>query len=218
MPPEARRTLLVQFAKSPVRGGVKSRMVPHLSPDQALALHCELVRWTTRRLVESALGPVQVAVAGDMAHAVFVEAVALGAGEVVPQSGADLGERMYRALAAGLRKFDKVLLVGSDCPGLDRAYLHAAQSALDGAEVVLGPAVDGGYVLIGAKSISPTVFCRIDWGTSSVFRQTTERLDEAGVSWLSVAARRDIDRPEDLPYWQAVRAERGACSRRSGRV
>ena len=207
MPAESGNTLLIQFAKAPERGRVKSRMLPDLSPDQALDLHCELVLWTTRQLVTSGLGTVQLAVAGDTDHPLFDNCVALGAAQVVAQVGEDLGERMYQALQLGLQSFEKVLLVGSDCPRLDRDYLAQALDALENVEVVLGPASDGGYVLIGATVIGSTVFEGIDWGTSSVFSQTTRRLDAAQISWSDLPARQDIDRPDDLPHWEAVKKE-----------
>ena len=98
--------------------------------------------------------------------------------------------------------------MGSDCPGLDRAYLADAVAALGRVQVVLGPAADGGYVLIGASEITPDVFRNIEWGTASVYRQTTERLEGQGLSWAALPVRRDIDRPADLPHWEAIR-ERG---------
>ena len=201
-------TLLVQFAKSPVRGQVKSRMIPHLTADEALALHCDLVRWTTRNLVNAQLGPVHVAVAGDTSHSLFETCRALGAAGVTQQSGNGLGERMYRALRAGLARFDAVVLVGSDCPGLDRAYLAEAVASLARVKVVLGPAVDGGYVLIGATEITPEIFREVNWGSSSVFQQTTGRLSEMGIKWAELSMQRDVDQPEDLPHWEAIR-ERG---------
>jgi rSAM/selenodomain-associated transferase 1 len=205
MPPEAGKTLLVQFAKAPVPGEVKSRMIPHLTPDEAMALYCDLVRWTSRNLVNARLGPVQLAVAGDTSDALFDGCRLLGVAGVVQQSGEGLGERMYRALRAGLETYEAVVLVGSDCPGLDRAYLAEAVASLARVQVVLGPAFDGGYVLIGATKITPEIFRGIDWGSSSVFRQTTGRLAEAGIDWAALPKQRDVDRPEDLPHWEAMR-------------
>ena len=101
-----------------------------------------------------------------------------------------------------------MILVGSDCPGLDRRYLAAAAQALSQVEIVLGPAIDGGYVLIGATEIIPEVFRDIDWGSSAVYQQTVARLKEEGVPWAALSVMRDIDRPQDLPYWEALR--RGA--------
>lgn len=205
MPADNVDTLFIQFARSPVRGEVKTRMIPHLSASQAMSLHCELVRWTACKLVSANLGTVQLAVAGDCCHSLFDECRAMGVAEVIPQVGDGLGERMYRALQHGLESYASVVLVGSDCPGLDAGYLARAVSALGRARVVLGPAVDGGYVLIGATEISADVFTNIDWGSASVYRQTVARLEDQDITWSALAEKRDIDRPEDLPHWEAMR-------------
>ncbi len=122
-------------------GAVKTRMIPHLSPQEACALHSELVLWTAATLVGAALGPVELAVAGDGRNTPCLNAVGgWGWRCLQGQQGGDLGERMYNALADGLDRFERVVLVGSDCPGIDADYLARAAAALDRADVVLGPA------------------------------------------------------------------------------
>jgi rSAM/selenodomain-associated transferase 1 len=211
MPPDSVATLLIQFARSPVVGTVKTRMQPALTARQACELHCELVRWTSRTLVDAQLGRVRLAVAGDTSDPLFGDCRALGVHEITPQAGEDLGERMLRALAEALQSFDRVLLVGSDCPGMDRAYLAQALDALDQAPLVLGPAADGGYVLVGARGERPPreMFSGIDWGTSRVYAQTLDRLRQSGCVWRELPVKADIDRPEDLDVWEKLR-EQGA--------
>ena len=94
---------------------------------------------------------------------------------------------MYNAIADGLSRYDQVVLVGSDCPALDGAYLRQALLALEDAPLVLGPAEDGGYVLMGARAISPEVFRDISWGTEQVYSQTCDRLRRAGLAWGELA-------------------------------
>jgi rSAM/selenodomain-associated transferase 1 len=195
--------LIIQFAREPVVGAVKTRMIPHLSPEEACALHSELVLRTAATLVGAALGPVELWVAGDDQHTLFERCRCLGVACLQGQQGRDLGERMYRALADGLDRFERVLLVGSDCPGMDRDYLARAVAALDRADVVLGPAMDGGYVLIGARRVEAEVFEGVAWGTSAVFAETTQRLRGLGLRWAELPPLRDIDRPEDLALWAA---------------
>ena len=197
--------LLIQFAREPVAGAVKTRMFPRLTPQQALELHCELVLRTTGTLAGAGLGPVEVAVAGSSNHALFEDCRALGVSRLGDQWGGDLGERMYNALAAGLQRFERVLLVGSDCPGIDSAYLEQALDGLDQADLVLGPATDGGYVLIGAKRISRELFDGVSWGSSTVLAETVHRLRRMSWSWVTLPPLADIDRPEDLAAWEAVR-------------
>jgi rSAM/selenodomain-associated transferase 1 len=203
--------LLLQFAREPVAGRVKRRMIPHLTPRQALDLHCELVLWTCARLTQAHLGAVELAVAGNPDHPLFRRCLELGAGAVRRQRGADLGERMHRAIGEALACYPRVILVGSDCPGLDRSYLAAALAALERVPVVLGPAEDGGYVLIGARQIRRELFEGICWGGDTVLSATRSRLQKLGWAWRELPALADVDRPGDLPAWEALRAAwRGA--------
>ena len=156
--------------------------------------------------LSSDLGEVQLQVAGNPDAAVFRQCSELGVARVCRQSGADLGERMYLALRDGLATHRKVLLLGSDCPFIDKAYLGAAIEALDEAPVVLGPATDGGYVLIGAKRVDPALFKGVSWGGAEVYAQTLAALGRLGWRHVELATLSDIDRPEDLPLWQACRA------------
>ena len=205
MAPVAEQVLLQQFARAPEPGRVKTRMLPQLSPLEASALHEELVRWTCETLLDSTLGAVELWVAGDPAHALFRECAALGQLTLRRQAGADLGLRMRHALNDGLARADRVVLVGSDCPGLTGRYLREALTALDDADLVLGPALDGGYVLIGARQAVDAVFVDIGWGSSRVLAETLERALTAGISVRQLQALQDIDRPEDLPHWQTLR-------------
>ena len=196
--------LLIQFAREPVPGQVKTRMLPELSPEQACELHRELVYWTARVLTHSHLGRVELSVSGNTRSPLFGQCEALGVKAVNRQSGKDLGERMFNALAEGLTRFKKVLLVGSDSPQLDRDYLQSAIAALELHEVVLGPAQDGGYVLIGVRELDVRWFEAVDWGTSTVYADTVARLELTGANWQHLSMLQDIDRPEDLPLWRAI--------------
>lgn len=197
--------LLIQFARSPREGEVKTRLIPHLGAAGACELHCELTRWTCGQLLASELGPVELAVAGGIDHPLFDNCRAQGVNRIYAQQGADLGQRMYHALHAGLARAACVILVGSDCPGIDPEYLQQAVLALCSASVVLGPAADGGYVLIGARRISEAVFSGIPWGTELVFAKTVQALDAARLDWVALPVLTDIDRPSDLPVWDALR-------------
>lgn len=177
-------------------------MVPFLSEEDACELHCQLVLWTCSQLLHSKAAEVELSVAGAATHPLFDECLALGVARITPQQGDDLGQRMYRALVAALQQHESVLLVGSDCPGIDSVYIEAAFAALKESDVVLGPATDGGYVLIGAKRINAGIFEDINWGTEQVFEQTVESLRKTGLSWACLPTLSDIDRPEDLPVWE----------------
>jgi rSAM/selenodomain-associated transferase 1 len=195
--------LLIQFAKSPVPGQVKTRMFPTLSAIESCALHEELVLWTCSQL--NAVGAVELWVSGGLEHPLFATCKRHGVSAVRQQIGDNLGGRMYNALADGLSRYQQVILVGSDCPFIDAEYLQMARRALDSHSVVLGPADDGGYVLIGAREHSPAVFTGVEWGQSSVFAQTVELLMRQNIDWISLESLPDIDRPEDLPKWNALK-------------
>ena len=199
-------TLLIQFARAPVVGAVKTRMTPHLSPEQACALHSELVLWTCRTLVDSGYGSVELAVTGATDHPLFQRCRGYGVTAVTRQWGEGLGERMFNALAAGLARHDRVVLVGSDCPSIDRSYLAAALAALERQTLVLGPAEDGGYVLVGARAIRPEMFEGIPWGTDRVYAETARRLRQLNRTWAALPPLADIDRPEDLAIWRALQS------------
>ena len=201
--------LLIQFAREPLPGKVKTRMLPALTPEQACELHRELVIWTAKVLGTAGLGRVELAVAGDTASPLFRECESLGVQAVRTQQGADLGERMYNALADGLLSHSKVILIGSDCPQIDRDYLLSAIDGLDNSNVVLGPATDGGYVLIGVRQVDKRWFEAVEWGTASVYADTAARLALTGAIWQPLAELQDIDRPEDLALWRALVEQAG---------
>jgi hypothetical protein len=183
-------------------------MMPDLTPQQACELHCELVLWTSATLAGSGLGEVQLCVAGDADHPLFVQCRELGVCRVSQQRGADLGERMYRAIQNGLQHYAKVILVGSDCPAIEGAYLEQALSALDAAPLVLGPAQDGGYVLIGAREIHRELFEEIPWGTEQVYGKTIGSIRKLDLSWAELPVLADVDRPQDLAAWKILRDRR----------
>jgi len=124
------------------------------------------------------------------------------------QADGDLGARlqavMKRAFADGAAR---CLAVGSDCPGMTADHLRLALAALDAADLVLGPATDGGYWLIGLRASAapralPALFEAVSWGSANVLRQTEERATAAGLATVLLEPLADIDRPEDLPEWR----------------
>jgi rSAM/selenodomain-associated transferase 1 len=190
--------LLQQFARSPVLGQVKTRLAPTLGEEGALALHQRLVFHCCNTLLESRLAPVQLWVAGNPDHSLFKDCIELGVEGVYRQCEGDLGARMAQALGQALHSHQSVILVGSDIPGLDTHYLAAAVEALQNHDAVLGPATDGGYVLIGLKQFPAHLMKDIDWGSDRVLAQTEQRLEQLGWRWQRLSPLPDIDRPEDL--------------------
>ena len=117
------------------------------------------------------------------------------------QEGADLGAKMSRTIELTLQREDAnaAVVIGTDCPALTADYLQKALDALSsGVDVVLGPAEDGGYVLIGMGQPHSTLFSTIDWGTDRVMAQTLEAIGACGLSYQLLDTLWDVDRPEDL--------------------
>lgn len=191
--PDAR---LLIFAKAPVAGQVKTRLLPVLSAEQAAALHRQLVAHSVATLLASRLAPVVLYVSDDDDFW-----STLGDGfEVQKQCGGDLGERMHQAISDQLALTNKVVLIGSDCPFITADYLSQALAELSSPrpKLVLGPAADGGYVLIAANAITAQVFCSVNWGSEHVLVQTLAQIIQLGWQYCCLPELNDIDRPEDL--------------------
>ncbi|WOJ94338.1 TIGR04282 family arsenosugar biosynthesis glycosyltransferase [Congregibacter variabilis] len=194
--------LLQQFARYPEPGKVKTRLQTALTARDACAVHEELLLHTANTLVACGFGPAELWLDRLDEHLTLSAALSLGMSGVYLQQGADLGERMYAALAQGLTRAQAVVLVGSDCPVLSRDYLAAAFKALESTQVVLGPAEDGGFVLIACTSVREGMFDDISWGGAQVLDETQQRLKKANLSHALLDVLYDIDTPADLQRWR----------------
>lgn len=111
----------------------------------------------------------------------------------------DLGMRITTAIAQGLALYDRVLVIGSDCPDIDEAMLDQACAALSSHDVAIGPAADGGFYLLGVKTWNDLWFEAVEWGSDSVFEQIKSNISKTAHSIVSLPVLRDIDTMED---WQ----------------
>lgn len=179
--------MIIVFARPPVPGEAKTRLVPRLGALRAARLHARLTLQALRTARAANCGPVELHVARR--HSLFRGAVL--------QRGRDLGERMRRAVEAALRRHRFVILIGSDCPALTPSDLRRAARWLRGGdEVVVAPAEDGGYALIALRRSRKEFFENIGWGGPQVYAQTVGKL--AGHRWRALRTVWDVDRPEDL--------------------
>jgi len=196
-------TGLVQvFARAPVPGQAKTRLIPALGADGAASLHAALVRDTLALLVGHVPCAVELWCAPDTAHPCFASCETDFGVALRTQADGDLGARMQHALCDGLSRHPWVLLVGCDCPELQPDDIHAAAAELQaGRDAVLGPAADGGYYLIGLSRPMPYLFDAMPWGSDRVMALTAGRLAAAGADWHAIATRRDLDRPADLLHF-----------------
>lgn len=179
------------FARYPVPGKTKTRLIPAIGKAAAAALHRRLVEHTVAAVQASGL-PYELRMTGAS-----LDDFAAWLGRDVPlvvQGDGDLGERLARVPAP-------VILIGSDCPDLTPAHLRRAAQALDDSAAVLGPAADGGYWLLGLARQLPHCFTEISWSTDAVARQTRKRLVDEEITPVELEILHDCDRPEDLARW-----------------
>lgn len=196
-------TILV-FARAPVPGQVKTRLIPALGAEGAARLHRELLRHTLQQAAAAGSDRLELWITGDDGAGELARlAASVGAG-LRRQGAGDLGARMAAALADAVEHGGPALIVGSDCPWLDTAALTEARSALASCDAVLGPAADGGYVLLGLHRVERTLFTDVPWGTDRVLALTRERLAGLGWNWRELETRSDIDRPADLALLRAL--------------
>ena len=193
--------LLIQFARLPRVGQVKTRLIPALGEEGACELHSELMQHCCRQLLAARLGPVELWLDKPPGDEPGVAACRHMGASIRLQAGRDLGERMYHALEDGLSRYRRVILVGSDCPGIDSDYLRRAEQALANNQLVLGPATDGGYVLIGALLVDQNVFREVEWGGDAVLAKSRANIADLGWDLGILPELADIDRPEDLALW-----------------
>ena len=192
------RERLVVFARAPYLGRVKTRLTPPLTQQQALDLHRALVEDTLERLarfrrpglehwlyLSEPSSPEQLDVAPTWSSAL--------------QTGDDLGARMEGAFRQAYEDGrERVVIVGSDSPTLPLDYLDQAYQALAAHDVVLGPAEDGGYYLVGSSRFVPELLRGITWGSSRVLEQSTEALSRASRSFHLLSSWYDVDTADDL--------------------
>jgi len=190
---------LVLFARDPVPGKVKTRLGPLLDAETICNLYTRFLDDSLDKLrrVNEADGFVGVYPALETGY--FNHPGDLASVSVFVQQGEDLGERMRNAFVEGFaRGYRRVVIVGSDSPSLPVEYIRMAfRSEKD---VVLGPATDGGYYLIGMKGRMVEVFDGIEWGGDRVLSDTLVRIKAAGVGIEALPVWYDVDRPEDLKF------------------
>ncbi len=187
------RVVLMIFTRYPVPGKAKTRLIPQLGAAAAADLQKQMTEYTLAQALGTGC-PVQICYTGGSVEQMRQW---LGPQHIyVEQGEGDLGERLKAAFSqAFARQADKVLVLGCDCPDNRTANIADAIRRLDTTSCVLGPAVDGGYYLLGLNRFNPDLFHDIDWGTASVLSQTLERVNDYQL--LPVLA--DVDEVEDIP-------------------
>lgn len=200
---------IIQFAKSPVLGQVKTRLQTQLSAEEALAVHCELTQLTFNTLLETDVDLIRLQVSGPIQDPFFDFVRHNIRAELQPQVEGNLGTKMCSALNQALQTSQAAVLVGSDCPVLSVALFEKAFEALlsnkEHSDFVFSPAEDGGYVLIGSKVTVPdNLFSGVEWGSEQALRQSLACIKKIGLTATILTTLWDIDHPADLARWRAL--------------
>lgn len=191
-------TALLIFAKAPVKGEVNTRLIPHIGVDKATQLQEELVDSRLKIFIEADMCHVQLWCTPDYDSDFFKEHKKKYNVDLYNQEGNDLGSRMSFAIKQSLETFKHVILIGTDAPALGVSQVEEAINVLNsGDEIVLVPAEDGGYVLIGMNNHHSEIFLTVPWGTDRVLRKTRGNIIALGMKYHELDECWDIDRPED---------------------
>jgi uncharacterized protein len=198
------RTHVIVFTRYPEAGKTKTRLATELGADGAAELQRGMAEHAIGRVRELAkTRPISIEVRYQGGSMSLMKQW-LGADVLYrEQDGDDLGERMLGAFVEAFRDgADLVLLVGTDCPGITAQSLERGFQELERNDLILGPAADGGYYLIGLKEVYPELFSKIPWGTEKVLERTFEIARLQGLSTTLLDLLHDVDRPEDLDIWR----------------
>ncbi len=184
------------FYRNPQLGRVKTRLAATVGEEKALEIYMSL-SIHTREITED------LPFAKSVFYTEEVQSGDLWPDDVYKktvQAGSDLGERMYNAFVWGFEKgYDAVCIIGTDCYELTAAIIKDGFSALNSADVVIGPAADGGYYLLGMSAARRDVFINKKWSTETVFADTVKDLAADNSSYVQLPVLRDVDSEDDLP-------------------
>lgn len=188
------------FAKAPVAGSVKTRLIPKLGAAGAADFAAAMLRKTFEEALAVAGAKVELCAAPRADHPAWRGVIPPGV-ETSDQGQGDLGARLSRRAGKAIAAGERAILIGGDCPSLGRERLTAAIAALEAVDAFIYPALDGGYALLGLRHFSPALFEGIAWSSDLVFRQTLQRLGQLAYDHEIGETLRDIDEPADYDAW-----------------
>ena len=190
---------LLIFTKPPIPGQVKTRLMPALSHENAAALADALLALTLSTSLAVKNCHIELFIAGDDSHPFFHRYQQCPSISTHVQVGENLGERLKNAIKAAFSRYKRVIIIGSDCPLISTAYLdNAFQQLNKSADIVIGPAQDGGYVLLGLNTPQLSLFTDIPWSSDRVFAVTNDRINALNLKSMTLPTLWDIDIAEDL--------------------
>lgn len=197
--------MIILFAKAPIAGTVKTRLAADVGPETAAQLYRTLLRDTVILCTYSRLAAVELHVATDSQHPFFMTLAKELDISIVPQCDGDLGQRMHTALREAFKNKEFAVLIGSDCPAMSPDYLARAFEKLDaGCDCVIGPAEDGGYVLLGMRRTQPDLFQNMPWSQEHLLDRTRSVLTSINYSYEELDTLWDVDDLQDLRRWETM--------------
>ena len=196
--------ILIVFTRYPEPGKVKTRMIRVLGEQGAADLQCAMIQYTLETAGRlAATDNIAVEVHFDSGSIEDMQSAFGRSYPYIRQEGSDLGERMLFSFSRiPTNDSCSAVIIGTDCPGITEAITRQAFCALKQNDCVLGPSYDGGYYLIGLNRPVPELFTSIPWGTGEVLNRTLVAIQKLGLRAALLKSLTDIDRPEDLPFWE----------------
>ena len=192
---------LVLFAKAPIPGKVKTRLLPHFTPEQASGLYQAFAEDLIESLCRLPYCTFYLSCSPSMDHRFFSSLAQKYPISLLEQKGEDLGNRMentFNDLAkSGIKKR---VIIGADSPTLSHFLIQEAFEKLNVHPLTLGPSQDGGYYLIGVSGETPPIFSEISWGTRQVMTQTLKKLSHTPFKLHLLPFWYDVDTPEDVSF------------------
>ena len=194
-------TRIVVFAKAPLAGLAKTRLIPALGAEGAAELARQMLNHTLEQTLAAGANAVELCMSPAPSDPSWHGVTLPDSVERTSQGDGDLGTRMSRAMDRALALGrGAVLLMGTDCPGLTAAHIAQASQKIEQNDAVLLPACDGGYVLIGLRAPCPDLFTDMAWSTPVVAFETLHRMASCGLRVWQGPLLNDIDEPADLAY------------------
>jgi rSAM/selenodomain-associated transferase 1 len=199
---------LIVFVKNLIEGCVKTRLAATLGNEGAMDIYKQLLKNTQHTILTFATDKI-------VFYSDFIEEEIWGnnvfQNEI--QEGTDLGERMKNAFKSSFTVgYEKIVIIGTDCPGINKSILENGFTALNNSDIVIGPTVDGGYYLLGMKKEYPFLFENIKWSTDKVLQQTIDLCNKNRLSYFLLPELSDIDEEKDLIHLQAIQNKKSKSS------
>ncbi len=197
---ESGKNCIIIFTRFPEAGVTKTRLIPFLGVENAALLHRKMAEKIFQECKELSIGKkISIEIHYSGGNRKKIEEWVPKSFETYQQITGSIGDKLYNAVSKKFRPDNKkIIIIGTDCPFLNKKIVCKAFNFLDYSDIVIGPTLDGGYYLIGFKDAHRELFSDIDWGTEKVLKQTLEKVTQKKKTWVALPIFGDIDRPEDL--------------------